>query len=157
MVSKAGAALRGATTLIRALQFLIAALVLGIFSYFLASESFEACPAVKHFNDLPTDLSRHHTHIPTWMKAVEGMAGAAVIYTAFAVILTCFLGGITFFAFLALLFDFAFVGAFVAIAVLTRGGARSCRGKNVPSPLGTGKTTACKLETTVFAVAIIAA
>lgn len=91
------------------------------------------------------------------MRAVEGMAGAAVIYTAFAIILTCFLGGKTFFAFLALLLDFAFVGAFVAIAVLTRGGARSCSGKNVPSPLGTGNTRACKLETTVFAVAIIAA
>lgn len=39
MVSKVGAALRAATTFIRALQFLIAALVLGIFSYFLACKS----------------------------------------------------------------------------------------------------------------------
>lgn len=91
------------------------------------------------------------------MRAVEGMAGAAVIYTAFAVILTFFLGGITFFAFLALLLDFAFMGAFIAIAVLTRGGARSCSGRNVPSPLGSGNSKACRLETTVFAVAIIAA
>ena len=90
------------------------------------------------------------------MRAIEGMAGGAVIYTAFAIILTCFLGGITFFAFLALLLDFAFVGCFVAIAVLTRGGARSCSGRNVPSPLGNGNGKACKLETTVFAVSIIA-
>ncbi len=91
------------------------------------------------------------------MRAVEGMAGAAVIYTAFAVILTCFLGGVTFFAFLALLLDLAFMGCFIAIAVLTRGGARSCSGRNVPSPIETGNSKACKLETTVFAVAIIAA
>ena len=91
------------------------------------------------------------------MRAVEGIAGAAVVYTAFAVILTCFLGGITFFAFLALLLDFAFVGGFVAIAVLARDGARSCNGKNVLSPIGSGNIKACKLETTIFAVAIIAA
>ena len=39
MVSKTGTALRGATTFLRALQFLIAVLILGIFSYFLACES----------------------------------------------------------------------------------------------------------------------
>ena len=39
MVSKTGAALRAFTTFVRALQFLIAALVLGIFSYFLACMS----------------------------------------------------------------------------------------------------------------------
>ena len=39
MVSKAGTALRAFTTFLRALQFLIAVLVLGIFSYFLACVS----------------------------------------------------------------------------------------------------------------------
>lgn len=88
------------------------------------------------------------------MKAVEGMAGGAVIYTGFAVILTCFLGGFTFFAFLAVLLDVLFVGAFVAIAILTRGGVRSCGGSSPPSVLGPGNRTSCRLETAVFAVAI---
>ncbi|KAL8949734.1 MAG: hypothetical protein Q9222_004180 [Ikaeria aurantiellina] len=82
------------------------------------------------------------------------MSGGAVIYTGFAVILTCFLGGMTFFAFLAVLLDILFVGVFVAIAILTRGGARSCSGSNPPSVLGPGNRTSCKLETGVFAVAI---
>ncbi|KAL8719560.1 MAG: hypothetical protein Q9225_003434 [Loekoesia sp. 1 TL-2023] len=118
MVSKGGVALRGVTTFLRSVEFLGSALVLGITSYWLG--------VLTHRND----------SLPTWMKAVEGMAGGAVIYTGFAVILTCFLGGFTFFAFLAVLLDVLFVGAFVAIAILTRGGARSCS------------------ETAVFAVAI---
>lgn len=99
-------------------------------------------------------LTHRNAHIPTWEKAVEGMAGGAVIYTAFAVILTVFLGGFTFFAFLAVLLDILFVGAFVAIAVLARGGVHSCSGSRPPSPIGPGNRTSCRLETAVFAVAI---
>ena len=88
------------------------------------------------------------------MKAVEGIAGGAVIYTAFAVLLTCFVGGKTFFAFLAVLLDILFVGGFIAIAVLARGGIHSCSGSSPPSPLGPGNRASCRLETAVFAVAI---
>ena len=88
------------------------------------------------------------------MKAVEGMSGAAVIYTAFATLLTCFLGSITFFALLAILLDVCFLGAFVAIAILTRGG-RHTNGAN--SPLGNRKARDAKLQTAAFAVAIIGA
>ncbi|MCJ1258097.1 hypothetical protein MMC24_005927 [Lignoscripta atroalba] len=159
-----GALLRTSSTLVRALQLLAAVLVLGITSYFLAV------------------LTDRNLSIATWVKAVEGIAGAAVIYTAFAVILTCFLGGVAAFAYLAILLDILFVGAFVAVAILARGGARSCSG-NVSTPLGTGNadtgesgfggnfgfgsgnnTTyapnlgqACKLEKAVFAAAIAAA
>ncbi|KAI4197502.1 MAG: hypothetical protein LQ350_005879 [Teloschistes chrysophthalmus] len=136
MVSKAGVALRGVTTALRSIEFLGSALVLGITSYWLGV------------------LTHRHAGLPTWMKAVEGMAGGAVIYTGFAVILTCFLGGFTFFAFLAVLLDVLFVGAFVAIAILTRGGVRSCGGSSPPSVLGPGNRTSCRLETAVFAVAI---
>ena len=105
-----------------------------------------------------------------------------MIYTAFAVILTCLLGGVTFFAFLALLMDALFIGGFVAIAVLTRAGAHSCSG-NVSTPLGSGNAKtgqsgygghfgfssgdnltyvpnlgrACKLEKAVFATSVAAA
>lgn len=85
------------------------------------------------------------------------MSGAAVIYTAFAVILTCFLGGITFFAFLALVLDVLFTACFVAIAILTRQGRRSCRSYNNPSPLGSGRPVACELQRAAFAVSIIEA
>ena len=84
------------------------------------------------------------------------MSGAAVIYTAFAVILTFFLGGITFFAFLAVLLDVLFCGCMVAIAVLTRAGAQSCDPVN-DSPIGVGNHISCELQTVVFAVSIIGA
>lgn len=106
--------------------------------------------------DFLKDNTKHHLSIPRWEKAVEGMAGAAVIYTAFAVILTCFLGGITFFAFLAIILDLLFLGCFVAIAILTRRGAHSC-GRTNPSPVGIGHHNSCQLERVVFAVAIAAA
>ncbi|KAL9100096.1 MAG: hypothetical protein Q9163_004486 [Psora crenata] len=128
---------RSAATLVRILQFMVAALILGIFSYFLAVLA-----------------TRDNTSIPTWQKAVEGMAGAAVIYTAFAVILTFFLGGITFFAFLAVVLDICFCGCMIAIAVLTRAGRRRC-GPVYNSPIGRGHRTSCRLEKTVFAVSII--
>ena len=157
----AGIALRGASSFIRLLQLLSAALILGIFSYFLAV------------------LSKHHLHIITWSKAVEGIAGAGVIYAAIAIIFTCLFGGLSFFTAIALFFDICFIGGFVAIAILTRAGAKSCNG-NVSTPIGSGNaktgqsssgghfglssgtytpnlSRACKLEKAVFAVAIAAA
>ena len=116
-------------------------------------------------------------------KAIEGLSGAAVLYTIFAVVLTCCLGGISFFAFIGLVLDVLFIGAMIAIAVMTRHGANSCKGF-VRTPLGDGQAssktggfgangfgtgngenvtysvtlrTACKLNTACFAVAIIAA
>ena len=84
------------------------------------------------------------------------MSGAAVIYTAFAVILTCFLGGITFFAFIAVFLDILFCGAFIAIAVLARGGTHKCSGVN-DSPIGPGEHLSCQLQRVTFIVAIIGA
>ncbi len=84
------------------------------------------------------------------------MSGAAVIYTAFAVILTCFLGGITFFSFLGVVLDICFCGAFVAIAILARGGKNACNGVD-NSPIGPGEHLSCQLERVTFIVAIIAA
>ena len=94
--------------------------------------------------------------IPKWEKAVEGISGAAVIYTAFAVVLTCFLGGFTFFAFLAVLLDVLFCGGFIAIAILARAGRHSCGGVN-NSPIGPGEHLSCQLQRVTFIVAIIGA
>jgi hypothetical protein len=143
-----GALLRFGATGVRLLQFGCAAVILGIFSYFLAV------------------LANHNITIPTWEKAVEGIAGAAVLYTIFGVIFTLFLGGVAFFGFIAVVLDICFVGGMAAIAYYTRHGANSCRGV-VNTPIGTGLDNeaapgagdygyVCSLNTAVFAVAIIA-
>jgi hypothetical protein len=155
-----GATLKLFQTLLYALEFCCAAIILGIYSYFLSV------------------LADRNAPIYTWAKAVEGMSGAAVLYLIFAVLLTCFLGGKTFFAFIAIVLNLLFCGAFVAIAVLTRDGAHSCKG-NVSTPLGNGPAsskqgfgsngqgnqityaaslgTVCRLNTACFAVAILGA
>ena len=160
-----GAILKLLQTFLYAIEFGCAAIILAIYSYFLSV------------------LADRNIGIPTWEKAVEGMSGAAVLYLIFAVLLTCFLGGKTFFAFLAIVLDILFGGAFIAIAVLTHDGARSCSGNNVHTPLGNGQSsakngygnggfgagrnrntiysvslgTACRMNKAAFAVSIIGA
>lgn len=151
-----GIALKGVSLFWRFIQFCCAAIILGIFSYFLAV------------------LADHHLHIDTYIRAVEGISGAATLYTLIALVLVCCLGGIAVFGFLAIILDLAFTGAFIYIAWATRHGDNSCSGV-VNTPLGTGDAgtdnkvtsndggvvilpkyrTACKLNTACFAVAIV--
>jgi len=137
-----GGFMRAAVSFLYALAFCCAAIILGIYSYFLAFQTNRNLP------------------IPKWEQAVEGMSGVAVIYTAFAVLLTCCLGGITFFGFLAIVIDVLMIGAFIAMAVLTDSGASSCSG-TVQTPIGNGPSNtlgeACRLNTAAFAVSIIGA
>lgn len=148
---------------IRVLQFLAGAVMLGIFSYFLAV------------------LADHHLPIAQWIRAVEGLSGAATLYALLGSIFTICLGGIMFFGLLGMVLDACFVGASVAIAVMTRHGTQTCSG-DVTTPLGNGPADssaegygrngfgfgsgetvtylpnlrlACRLEKTVFAVSII--
>jgi len=129
--------------------------VLGLYSYFLATER------------------THDVPIPAKHKAIEGIGGAGCLYTLIALVLTCFLGGFTLFAFIGIALDLLFMGAFIAVAIMTRDGASSCKKNPVKTPLGTGAPdshvgtngavwtgtlyTICRLETVVFAVAIIGA
>ena len=93
------------------------------------------------------------------------MSGAAIIYTAFAVLLTLCFAGVAFLGYIAIVLDICFVGCFAAIAYFTRRGTRGCSGV-VDTPLGRGPANtdvngsslsrACNLQTTVFAVSIIA-
>lgn len=164
MPSFAGGAIRLFATFLYALEFCCAGIIIGVYSYFLAV------------------LSNRNLNISRDDKAVEGLSGVAVVYTIFAVILTCFLGGISFFAFLAILLNVCFCGAFIAIAILTRGATQSCSGI-VTTPIGNGPSgsysgygssgfgtgsgetvtysvslgLACRLNKAVFAVAIIGA
>lgn len=144
--------LRFGQTGLRVIELLATIVALAIFSYFLAV------------------LSDHHLQIPTWMKAVEGISGAAVLYLLFAVLFTIFLGGIAFFGFIAVALDIAFLVTFIYVAFETRHGANSCTGyvrtplgsglANAPTPYGNSEWLpnlhqACQLNTAVFAVAII--
>lgn len=145
-----GGFLRLFQTLLYALCFCCAGVIVAIYGYFLYV------------------LSKDNLYIYKQWEAVEGLAGAAVIYTMFAVLLTCCLAGVTLFSLVGLILDLLFCGAMIAIAYFSREGASSCSGY-IKTPLGNGESTdtapgtnvslrrACKLNTAVFAVAIIAA
>ncbi|PGH18404.1 hypothetical protein AJ79_00473 [Helicocarpus griseus UAMH5409] len=162
-MSAAGAFIRLTNFILRLLQLCTAVIILGIFSYFLAV------------------LTDHQLDIPTWMKAVEGIGGAATFYTLVASIFTLCIGGVAFFAALMLFFDVCCIGAFIAVAILTRNGTEACTGE-VDTPLGRGDASkpgtgwgeggfgaggdknltympnlgfACRLQKVVFAVSII--
>jgi hypothetical protein len=139
-----GAVLRITQTLLRAIQLCCAVVACGVFAYFIAV------------------LARDNQPTATYVRAVAGMSGAAIIYTAFAVLLTLCFAGVAFLGYIAMFLDICFAGCFAAIAYFSRGGARSCSG-NVDTPLGNGPSgsnrtirRACTLETAVFAVSIIA-
>lgn len=155
--NRAGLALKGLQWFLRAVEFCCAAVILAIFSYFLAT------------------LRNHSLSIDNYARSVEGISGVAVIYTLIGLLLLCFVAGRTFFSLIAVLLDLTFVGAFTYVAYATRSGARSCSGtvetifgtgdantdNTVPAPSG-GVTVlpsfkqACQLMTACFSVSIVA-
>ncbi|CZT10181.1 uncharacterized protein RAG0_14726 [Rhynchosporium agropyri] len=152
-------ALKSVSMFFRIIEFCCAAVIIGIFSYYLATLA---------SNDLAINV-----HI----KAVEGISGAAVLYTAVAILLVCCLGGIAFFSFIGMLLDFCFCGAFAYVAWVNRNATKgSCDGDFVRTPYGSGNPdltvvvvgakddgiirlpslrNACRLQKAAFAVAII--
>ncbi|KAK4103947.1 hypothetical protein N658DRAFT_513969 [Parathielavia hyrcaniae] len=152
----AGMALRGTQFFLRGIQFCCAAIVLALFSYFLAT------------------LNNHGMPIDTYVRAVEGISGVAVAYTIFALLMLCCAPGRSFPSFITMVLDVAFVGAFIYVAVANRGGASSCDGE-IDTPFGTGDADtnvvdngnggftalpslrqACQMETACLAVSIVA-
>lgn len=149
MGAKSGLALKSLQWFIRGIQFLTCAVVLALFSYFLAV------------------ASRENLRIPTWSKAVEGISGVGVLYTLAGLLLLCCVAGHPFASGIAILLDIAFVGAFIYVAQANRGGASSCSGTvntifgNRPASddLGSGLPSfhqLCQLHKAVLAVSIIA-
>ncbi|AEO56232.1 hypothetical protein MYCTH_2300924 [Thermothelomyces thermophilus ATCC 42464] len=151
-----GIALRGLMFLLRAIQFCCAAIVLALFSYFLAT------------------LTNHNMHIPTWARAVAGISGVGVLYTILALLMLCCVPGRSFPSFITMVLDVAFIGGFIYIATANRGGASSCNGE-VDTVYGKGDAntnvvdngsggftalpslrTACKMESACLAVSIVA-
>lgn len=148
MGAKSGFALKTLQWFLRGVQFCCCALTLALFSYFLAS------------------ASRHNEPIPIWARAVEGISGVGVIYTALGLFLLCCLAGHPVTSFIAIALDIAFVGGFIYIAQANRGGAGNCRGV-VDTVFGTGQDntyrnglptfgTLCRMHTAVLAVSIVA-
>jgi hypothetical protein len=139
---------------IRGIQFCCAAIILAIYSYFLAT------------------LHNHNLPIATSLRAVEGISGAGTLYTLLALLMLCCLAGHTFTAFIAVVLDICFIGAFIYVAIANKNGAGSCNGV-LDTPFGKGQSsstidanngftklpsfhTACRLQSACLAVAIIA-
>lgn len=156
MGARSGVGLKAIQWFLRGIEFCCAAIVLGLFSYFLAT------------------LHNHSLHIPTYVRAVEGLSGAAVLYTLLGLLLLCCLAGHVLASLIAIVLDICFIGAFIYIAQANRGGAGSCRGV-VNTPFGSGQSgstvsdgghggfthlptffTACRMTTACLAVSIVA-
>ncbi|KMQ81594.1 hypothetical protein RF55_25831, partial [Lasius niger] len=121
MGGKSGLALKFLQWFIRGIQFLCAALILGVYSYFLAA---------LHNHDLPIARS---------VRAVEGISGAAVLYTLCGLVLLCCVAGLAVTSFIAVVLDVCFIGAFIYVAVANKHGASSCRGY-LDTPFGNGRS-----------------
>jgi hypothetical protein len=156
MGSKSGLALKFVQWFIRGIQFCCAAIILALFSYFLAA------------------MTNHHIFIHNWIRAVEGISGAAVLYTLVGLLLLCCLAGHPFTSFIAIVLDICFIAGFIYIAASNgRTGTSSCSGHvntvfgsgsaetNVPDNGTNGITAlpnlhqACRMQTAVLAVSII--
>lgn len=156
MATKSGLALKVVQWFIRGVQFFCAAIILALFSYFLAA------------------MANHHISIHNWIKAVEGISGAAVLYTLLGLLLLCCVAGHPFTSFLAIVLDICFIAGFIYIAASNgRTGTHSCRG-NVNTVFGSGNSDrnaagagtdgftalpnlrqACQMQTAVLAVSIV--
>jgi len=139
----------------RVLQFLSAVISLGIFS-----------SRVYKVYRLVNSIKAQHG-INGSYGAVEGILAAAVLYTIIATLLMCLLrgGGPTWLRWLWVLLDLAFVGAFIAVSVLTRpnggsAGPRHCYNNRSQQADGTGrnanrKDQSCNLPWGTFILGII--
>ncbi|KAH8652367.1 hypothetical protein BX600DRAFT_472429 [Xylariales sp. PMI_506] len=155
MGAKSGVALKFLQWFVRAIQFGCCAVVLALYSYFLAT------------------MHNHDIDIPNWVRAVEGISGVGVLYTLTGLLLLCCFAGHRFTSMIAIILDVCFIAAFIYVAVSNRGGASSCTGDSLYTPLGTGSADdkptasdgftnlptyreACRMESACLAVAIVA-
>jgi hypothetical protein len=146
---------RLAKTILYLLCLCAAGTIVGIYGYFLSY------------------LSLDGSHISAWKKAIEGISGAAVLYTLINAIMTCCLNYRPAIAIISTILDVCFAAGFVVISVLTRQSASSCNGY-LHTPLGSGVSYGtppgsvgregmipylwfvCSLNKAVFAVSIVA-
>lgn len=139
--------------LIRGIQLGSAALILAVYTYFIAT------------------LATHGFEISTQIRAVEGISGSAALYGLLGVLLVCCIGGVPIASLIAIILDTGFLACFVYVAVANKHGAGNCRGE-VSTPYGRGLAkskvkgkrgslalptyrVACQLQTACLAAAII--
>ncbi|KAG6045250.1 hypothetical protein E4U39_002570 [Claviceps sp. Clav50 group G5] len=114
-------ALKNLLCTIRSLQFLCATLIFAIFSYLLVA------------------LHEHGLQIDVDVRAVEGISGAAVLYTLINMLSQCCLAsGLGCMSPLAVVLDVGFTAGFIFVAVVNKNGAGACRGYT-DSPFGWGR------------------
>ncbi|KAI0113676.1 hypothetical protein GGR51DRAFT_568215 [Nemania sp. FL0031] len=154
---KQSALYRWLLRLTRALQFLSAVISLGIFS----SRLYKVYRLV---NSLKTSVGVNRA-----FGAVEGILAAAVLYTLLAMMMTFLLrgGGPRWLRWLWVLLDILFVGAFIAVAVLTSpnggmAGPRHCynnrdkaNNNNLTGETASATDHTCNLPWGTFILAII--
>ncbi|CAI4210254.1 unnamed protein product [Parascedosporium putredinis] len=114
-----GPVLKTTQTLLRSLQLTGAVVILAIYSYTLGA------------------LANRGLSTPTFVRAVEGIAGITVAYAIACLIANRFFAGRTFPSFINMILDVAFASAFIYVAVANRGGAGSCSGE-VDTAFGKG-------------------
>lgn len=120
MSSSSIAGLKCLQWLFRGIQFICSVVILGIYSYFLAT------------------MVNHNITIPTGLKAIEGISVIGTVYTLIGIFLVCCLAGHVATSFIALVIDIGLIGGYIYVAVANRDGASSCSGSSVGSPYGTG-------------------
>jgi hypothetical protein len=156
MGARTGLTLKFLQWFLRGIEFCCAAIILALFSYFLAV------------------MANHHIWIHNWIRAVEGISGAAVLYTLLGLLLLCCVAGHPLTSFFAILLDICFIAGFIYIAASNgRTGTSSCRNHvdtvfgsgNADSNIPDGGTNgvialpnlrqACQMQKAVLAVSII--
>ena len=150
-----GPALKTLSTVLRSLQFAGATIILAIYSYTLGA------------------LANHGLSTPTFVRAVEGIAGITIAYAIICMVVTRFFAGRTLPSFINMIFDTAFGATYIYVATANRGGAGSCSGE-VDTAFGKGKSgdkvddgghggfmalpkfgDACRLLTACLAISIV--
>lgn len=156
MSTPGGAGLKFIQWIIRAIQFCCSVVVLGVYSYFLAT------------------LLNHGKDVPDLIKAVEGISAIGTVYTLLSLVLVCCLSSRPFPSFVFMVVDGGFVAAYIYIAAANRAGAGTCAGNGIETVYGTGDDvavpdlgdgamalptfgTTCRLETVCLSASIIAA
>lgn len=157
MGAHAGLALKFLQWFIRGVQFCCAAIILALFSYFMAN------------------MSNRGMYIDNWIKAVAGISGAAVLYTLLGLLLLCCVAGHPVTSFIAIFLDICFIGAFIFIAAKNgHPGTSSCTGHISTSVFGSGNADSdvpdpgqgfdtfptrlariCQMQSAVLAVSIV--
>ena len=157
MGARTGTALRALKFFLRAVQFACAAIILSLFSYFLAT------------------LANHNLPTASWIRAVEAISGSAVLYVALSVVAAIWFASATvrpLSALVSLTLDASFGIAFIYVAAANKGGSGGCTGY-VETPFGNGDADtgvvtgtggwtalpslrqACQMQTACLAVAVV--